>query len=61
ERYEDHALELDLPGTGLGLSIVQDFVSMHNGEVWFESEEGVGTTFFVTLPIEYRRSAVGLS
>ncbi|MEZ4670120.1 MAG: GAF domain-containing protein [Anaerolineae bacterium] len=52
ERYEDHALVMDVPGTGLGLSIVRELVLMHNGDIWFESESGKGTTFFVALPLE---------
>ncbi len=51
-RYEEHALVMDVPGTGLGLPIVKALVEMHKGEIWFESESGVGTTFFVTLPIQ---------
>jgi PAS domain S-box-containing protein len=52
ERFDDHALVMDVPGTGLGLSIVKELVQMHNGTIWFESELGQGTTFFVELPIE---------
>jgi signal transduction histidine kinase len=37
-------------GTGLGLAITQHLVNMHRGKVWFESEEGIGTTFSVWLP-----------
>ena len=51
ERYEEHALVMDVAGTGLGLSIVKTLVEMHDGDVWFESEE-TGTTFYVSLPIE---------
>lgn len=51
ERYEQHALVMDVAGTGLGLSIVKTLVEMHGGDVWFESQENVGTTFFVSLPV----------
>lgn len=37
-------------GTGLGLSIVKKIVEEHGGEVWVQSEEGIGTEFFCTLP-----------
>lgn len=52
ERYDDHALELDIAGTGLGLSLVKELVNLHNGNVWFESEVNKGTTFYVELPVE---------
>jgi two-component system NtrC family sensor kinase len=38
-------------GTGLGLSLSYDIVKSHQGNLSFESEEGVGTTFKVELPI----------
>ncbi len=51
ERYEEHALVMEVAGTGLGLSIVRTLVEMHDGEVWFDSAENEGTTFYVSLPI----------
>jgi PAS domain S-box-containing protein len=39
-------------GTGQGLAIAQDIVvGKHQGELFFESEEGVGTTFIMRLPL----------
>lgn len=37
-------------GTGLGLSLVKAVVERHQGAVWFESEAGLGTRFFVRVP-----------
>ncbi len=37
-------------GAGLGLSISKAYVEMLGGRIWVESEEGIGTTFYFTLP-----------
>ncbi|MEZ4833192.1 MAG: hybrid sensor histidine kinase/response regulator [Caldilineaceae bacterium] len=38
-------------GSGLGLSISRQFIQMHQGEMWLESEVGVGSAFFFRLPL----------
>jgi PAS domain S-box-containing protein len=40
-----------IAGTGLGLFVCRELVERHGGHIWFNSAEGVGTTFFLTLPL----------
>ncbi len=44
-------LEQGSKGTGLGLYITKAIVTLHNGEIWVDSEEGVGSIFSFSLPI----------
>ena len=41
-----------IDGNGFGLYVAKGAVEAQGGKIWFESTEGVGTTFFVELPLK---------
>ena len=43
--------QMNTIGIGIGLSLVNDLVKLHHGKIHCESEEGKGTTFTITFPI----------
>jgi len=53
EPFETILADKDDPrlGFGIGLKIVEHIIDLHDGETWFESELGVGSSFFFTIPI----------
>ncbi|PKP48651.1 MAG: hypothetical protein CVT94_07720 [Bacteroidetes bacterium HGW-Bacteroidetes-11] len=46
-------------GAGIGLLLVKGFLEKNNGEIWVESIEGEGSSFYFTLPIEKPLYKVG--
>ena len=47
----DSKLSRQYSGTGLGLALVNNLTNLHNGSITFESQEGKGSSFTVTIPI----------
>ena len=42
----------EIQGTGLGLSICKTIIEAHKGKIWAESELGLGSSFYFSLPIK---------
>ncbi|MDQ0638678.1 PAS domain S-box-containing protein [Pedobacter sp. W3I1] len=41
----------NISGLGIGLYLAHEIISRHNGEIWAESEQGIGSTFLFSLPV----------
>jgi len=47
-------------GAGLGIPISKRLIELHGGQMWAESELGIGTRFFFTIPVTVGNSPAGL-
>ena len=51
-RYFRASSSAGIVGTGIGLALVKQLVELHKGMITVHSDEGVGSTFTVKLPID---------
>lgn len=51
DRYFSTSKKFRKVGTGLGLYLSKQIITAHGGKIWVESQQGHGSTFFFTLPI----------
>jgi signal transduction histidine kinase len=49
--HRSSAIDSSISGLGIGLYLVKELVTRHSGHVWAESTEGIGSTFYVKLPL----------
>jgi two-component system sensor histidine kinase KdpD len=54
--YRSNESKDAVPGTGIGLSVVRKAAEAHHGHVWVISDNKEGTTFFLSLPMDARRT-----
>ncbi|MBN1247053.1 MAG: GAF domain-containing protein [Anaerolineae bacterium] len=57
-RVEDDPAVYEVSGTGLGLAITLSLIQMHGGDIWLESELGLGSIFTFSVPLAHGEPAI---